>query len=79
MLFTCNKESVAVLFLRIRESIIRCHNAGLRIRSVTVDGTAHNISGLELLGVVLTTDSIEKLKSYFPHPDQNIAAFMYYI
>ena len=54
----------------IREIIVQCHGFGLRIISVTCDGTNHNLQTVKNLGAtLLSTEHTEStMQPFFLHP-----------
>ena len=61
----------------IRETIVQCYAFGLRVTSVTCDGTSHNIKTMELLGASLRAG--EELRAFFKHPsndDLSVGVFL---
>jgi hypothetical protein len=53
----------------IREIIVQCHSFGLRIVSVTCDGTNHNLKTVNILGATLLSAHNEPtMQPFFPHP-----------
>ena len=52
----------------IREAITRSYEAGVNVRTVTMDGTVHNISAFNKLGCELQPSEIANISTSFPHP-----------
>ena len=55
----------------IREALRRSFDAGVRVRVLTMDGTAHNTSTYKALGCNLLPTKISGMKVDFPHPHKD--------
>jgi hypothetical protein len=67
--------SAAVLSRMISAAIVRLHAIGIRALSVTLDGSAVNISAMKCLGCPLT----QHLQHSFPHPSEpSIPVYVYW-
>ena len=71
-----NRTSGDLIKDLVQRSLEETHRVGVRIRSCTFDGTAHNLAGLDKMGAVLQNS--ETLKPYFQHPsDENLSVLAY--
>ena len=52
----------------IKESLIRTYKRGLTVFAVTVDGTKHNLTGLDLLKANMQPHALSELRPFFDHP-----------
>ena len=55
----------------IREALLRTYDAGVKVRVITMDGTAHNTSTFKKLGCNILPDKIGDMKVEFPHPHES--------
>ena len=69
--FLCKSITAEVQAGMIREALVRSYEAGIKVRVLTMDGTAHNTSTFKTLGCDLLPDEINKMKVEFPHPHQS--------
>ena len=52
----------------IREALLRTFDCGVKVRVVTMDGTAHNVSTYKVLGCNLQPKKMSSMKVAFKHP-----------
>lgn len=63
----------------IREALYKCHEAGVAVRTVAMDGTIHNIAAFNALGCKMHPASVSDMKTSFPHPHPDATHDVYAI
>ena len=61
----------------VRESLTRCHEAGITARTCVMDGTIHNINCFDSLGCKMQPKETQDIVSHFAHPVTGQKVFVF--